>query len=114
MRAEIGAGNMHSDIAYFAPHDPGYVIDVSGAAVLKSSRHQAAAQKFLAYLVSKAGQEIIANPAKSISFEYPIASGVTTLAPETPFSQLRPYPITIAELGDGAAAIALLKQAGLL
>ncbi len=54
------------------------------------------------------------NPAKSISFEYPIGSGVTTLAPETPFSQLRPYPITIAELGDGSAAISLLRQAGLL
>ena len=62
MRAEIGAGNMHSKITYFAPGDPGYVIDVSGAAVLKSSKHQAAAQKFLAFLVSKQGQEIIATP----------------------------------------------------
>jgi iron(III) transport system substrate-binding protein len=114
MRAEIGASNIRSQITHFAPHDPGYVIDVSGAAVLKSSKHQAAAQKFLAYLVSKAGQEIIANPAKSISFEYPIASGVTTLAPEMPFDQLQPYPISIAQLGDGAEAIALLKQAGLL
>jgi iron(III) transport system substrate-binding protein len=114
MRAEIGASNVHSQIAPFSPGDPGYVIDVSGAAVLKSSRHQSAAQKFLAYLVSKAGQDVIANPAKSISFEYPLASGVTTLAPETPFSQLRPYPISIAQLGEGAAAIALLKQAGLL
>jgi iron(III) transport system substrate-binding protein len=114
MRAEIGASKVHSQIAPLAPGDPGYVIDVSGAAVLRSSRHQAAAQKFLAYLVSKAGQQVIANPAKSISYEYPIASGVTTLAPETPFDQLQPYPITIAELGDGAAAIALLKQAGLL
>jgi iron(III) transport system substrate-binding protein len=114
MRAEIGASNIHSQIATFAPGDPGYVIDVSGAAVLKSSQHQAAAQKFLAYLVSRAGQEVIANPARSISFEYPVASGVTTLAPETPLSQLRPYPISIAQLGEGAAAIALLKQAGLL
>jgi iron(III) transport system substrate-binding protein len=114
MRAEIGASNIHSQIATFAPGDPGYVIDVSGAAVLKSSRHQAAAQKFLAYLVSRAGQEVIANPARSISFEYPVASGVTTLAPETPLGQLRPYPISIAQLGEGAAAIALLKEAGLL
>jgi iron(III) transport system substrate-binding protein len=104
----------HSKIAYFAPGDPGYVIDVSGAAVLKSSAHQAAAQKFLAFLVSKQGQEIIADPSKSISYEYPIASGVTTQAPETPFSQLRPYPITIAELGDGSTAIALMREAGLL
>jgi hypothetical protein len=39
---------------------------------------------------------------------------VTTSAPETPFDQLQPNPITIADLGDGAAAIALLRQAGLL
>jgi iron(III) transport system substrate-binding protein len=118
MRAEIGSGNMHSKITYFAPGDPGYVVDVSGAAVLKSSRHQAAAQKFLAFLVSKQGQEIIAKPGtgagQSLSFEYPIASGVTTQAGESPFSQLRPYPITIAGLGDGSTAIALMTKAGLL
>jgi iron(III) transport system substrate-binding protein len=118
LRAEIGAGNMHSKIAYFAPGDPGYVIDVSGAAVLKSSKHQAAAQKFLAFLVSKQGQEIIATPGtganQSLSFEYPIASGVTTKAGETPFSELRPYPITVGELGDGSTAIRLMTQAGLL
>jgi iron(III) transport system substrate-binding protein len=111
MRAEIGADNMHSQIAYFAPHDPGYVLDISPAAVLKSSTHQAEAQKFLAYLTSKAGQEIIAH---SISFEYPIASGVTTTQPETPFDQLQPNPINVTELGDGSTAISLMKQAGLL
>jgi iron(III) transport system substrate-binding protein len=114
MRAEIGASNMHSAITYFAPRNPGYVVDVSGAAVLKSSAHKAAAQRFLAYLVSRQGQDIIADPSKSISFEYPIASGVTTKAPETPFDQLQPYPVTVGELGDGSTAIALLRQAGLL
>jgi iron(III) transport system substrate-binding protein len=111
LRAEIGASNVHSAITYFAPRDPGYVLDVSGAAVLRSSHHQAAAQRFLAYIVSKQGQEIIA---RSISFEYPIASGVTTAQHETPFDRLAPNSITIPELGDGATAIALLKQAGLL
>jgi iron(III) transport system substrate-binding protein len=111
MRAEIGASNMHSLITYFAPRDPGYVLDVSGAGILKSSTHQADAQRFLAFLVSRQGQEIIAH---SISFEYPIASGVTTVQPETPFDQLQPNPISIPELGDGSTAIALLQQAGLL
>ena len=115
LRLEIGASAMHSQITYFAPHDPGYVINVSGAAVLKSSKHQAAAQKFLAFLVSKQGQDIIARAAgNEQSYEYPLVSGVTTSAPETPFSQLQPNPITIADLGDGSAAIALLRQAGLL
>jgi iron(III) transport system substrate-binding protein len=114
MRAEIGASSTHTQITHFAAGDPGYVIDVSGAGVLKSSSHQAAAQRFLAFLVSKQGQEIIADPSKSISYEYPVGSGVTTEAPETPFSQLRPYPITIADLGDGSTAITLMRQAGLL
>ena len=118
MRAEIGAGNMHSRIAFFAPRDPGYVLDVSGAAVLKSSSHQAAAQKFVAFLISRPGQEILATPGtgtgQSLSFEYPIASGVTTQAGEPPFGQLQPYPITVSQLGDGSTAVALMRQAGLL
>jgi len=115
LRAEIGASAMHSQLAYFAPHDPGYVIDVSGAAVLKSSKHQAAAQKFVAFLVSKQGQDIIARAAgNEQSYEYPLGDGVTTSAPETPFNQLQPNSITIADLGDGSGAIALLRQAGLL
>ena len=115
LQAEIGAAAMHSQITHFAPHDPGYVIDVSGAAVLKYSKHQAAAQKFLAFLVSTQGEQIIGRASgNEQSYEYPLGSGVTTSAPETPFAQLQPNPITIADLGDGSAAIALLRQAGLL
>jgi iron(III) transport system substrate-binding protein len=119
MRGEIGAASMHSKIAFFAPADPGYVIDVSGAAVLKSSRHQADAQKFVAFLVSAQGQKILGTPGttaghSSLSFEYPIASGVTTHAGETPLSQLQPYPISLADLGDGSGAISLMRQAGLI
>ncbi len=112
MRSEIGAAATHSQLAYFAPHDPGYVIDVSGAAALKASTHRAAAQKFLAFLVGKQAQEIIG--AQSASYEYPLAAGLTTAAPETPFSKLQPNAITIGELGDGSQAVALLRQAGLL
>ncbi len=111
MKAELGASNVPSKITYFAPHDPGYVLDISSAGILKSSKHKADAQKFLAFIVSKQGQEIIAH---SISFEYPIDDGVTTTAPETPFDQLQPNPITIPDLGDGSTAISLLRKAGLL
>ena len=65
----------------------------------------------MAFLVSKQGQEVIAH---SISFEYPLDDGVTTVAPETPFDELQPNPITVTQLGDGSTAIALLSQAGLL
>jgi iron(III) transport system substrate-binding protein len=111
LRAEIGASQMHSAIAYFAPHNAGYVLDVSGAAVLKSSRHQSAADKFLAFLVSRRGEEILAH---SDSFEYPLGSGVVTAQPLRPFDSLQPAPLTIADLGDGAEAVALLHQSQLL
>jgi iron(III) transport system substrate-binding protein len=111
MGAELGSSNVHSKIAYFAPQDPGYVLDVSGAAVLRSSTHQADAQKFLAFLVSKPGQEITAH---SDSFEHPIASGVSTAQPETPLGELQPNSITIPELGDGSTAVSLMQKAGLL
>jgi iron(III) transport system substrate-binding protein len=110
-RAQVGAGSMHSAIAYFAPHDVGYVLNVSGAGILKSSPHQRQAQRFLAFLTSAPGQEIIAH---SDSFEYPIASGVTTAQAERPFDTLEPNAITIAELGTGAEAIRLLQEAQLL
>jgi iron(III) transport system substrate-binding protein len=110
-RAQAGAAGTHSAIAYFAPRDVGYVIDVSGAGILKSSSHQREAQRFLAFLTSAQGQQIIAQ---SDSFEYPVASGVTTAKPETPFSELEPNGITIAELGTGAEAIRLLQEAQLL
>jgi iron(III) transport system substrate-binding protein len=110
MRGEIGASQMHSKIVYFAPHDPGYVLDISGAAILKSSKHKAAAQKFVAFLVSKQGQEIIAH---SLSYEYPIDHGVVQPA-EPAFSSLQPNSISIADLGNGSTAIALMRQAGLL
>jgi iron(III) transport system substrate-binding protein len=110
MRREIGAGQMHSKLAYFAPHDPGYVLDISGAAILKSSKHKAAAQRFVAFLVSKQGQEIIAH---SLSYEYPIDHGVLQPA-EPAFRSLQPTAISLADLGNGSTAIALMRQAGLL
>ncbi len=111
MQAELGAGSIHSKITYFAPHDPGYVWMSPAPASSSRRSTRASDQKFLAFLASRAGQEIIAH---SISFEYPLDDGVQTAAPETPFSQLQPNSITIPELGDGSTAISLLRKAGLL
>jgi iron(III) transport system substrate-binding protein len=111
LKAQLGAGAMHSALHYFAAGDPGYVLDVSGAAVLASSTHQAAAQKFLAFLVSAQGQRILA---RSDSFEYPLRPGIPAHAGLTPLATLHPDAAdTIAGLGDGQAALSLLQQAQL-
>ena len=55
-------------------------------AVLKSSKHQQAAQALVAFLVSKPGQTVLAS---GDSWEYPIGSGVTN--PKLPpLSSLQP------------------------
>jgi len=111
LRAELGQGGVHSALHYYAPGDAGDVVDVSGAAVLRSSSHQAAAQAFLAFLVSRTGQQIIAH---SHSYEYPLRPGVSPAPGLRPFAQLQPTPLTPAELGDGSEALALEQTLGLL
>jgi iron(III) transport system substrate-binding protein len=111
LRAGLGASAMHSALHYFAAGDAGYVLDVSGAGILASSTHQAAAQKFLAFLVSDAGQRIIAQ---TDSYEYPLRPGVAANPALPPLSSLHPDPAdTIAKLGDGSTALQLLQQAQL-
>ncbi|HEY7830485.1 MAG TPA: extracellular solute-binding protein [Solirubrobacteraceae bacterium] len=111
LRDEVGQGGLHSALHYYAAGDPGDLLNVSGAAVLKSSSHQAAAQAFVAFLVSKEGQEVIAY---SHSYEYPLRPGVSPASSLRPFNQLQPASISLAELGDGSASLELEQKLGLL
>ncbi|HEU0116321.1 MAG TPA: extracellular solute-binding protein, partial [Thermomicrobiales bacterium] len=72
MAKEIGADQMHSKLYYVRRHDPGALVNVSGAGALAGGRHLAEAQRFLAFLVSDAGQQALVA---SGDFEYPLAKG---------------------------------------
>ncbi|MBL3921652.1 extracellular solute-binding protein, partial [Bacteroides thetaiotaomicron] len=73
LHAELGDKSTRSAIHHFGNHDVGAAVNVSGAAVMKASKHQADAQKFVAYLVSERAQKLMANG--HISFEYPLHPG---------------------------------------
>jgi iron(III) transport system substrate-binding protein len=111
LRDEVGQGGLHSALHYYAAGDPGDLVNVSGAAVLKSSSHQAAAQAFVAFLVSKEGQEVIAH---SQSWEYPLRPGVKPAAGLRPFDEIKPANVPLADLGDGSAPLELEQKLGLL
>jgi iron(III) transport system substrate-binding protein len=111
LRDELGQKGLHSALHYYAAHDPGDLLNVSGAAVLKSSSHQAAAQTFVAFLVSAEGQEVLAH---SHSYEYPLRPGVSPAKGLRPFAQIEPASITLSELGDGSAPLELEQKLGLL
>lgn len=110
-RAESGANSGNVKLHYFGHHDPGAFVSISGAAVLASSRHQAAAQRFLQFLTSVRGQTDLA---KSDDFEYPLNPKVPANPALKPFDQLQPPDVTPADIGDGRQAVALLQQVGLL
>jgi iron(III) transport system substrate-binding protein len=111
LHAEQGAGGTHSALRYYAQGDPGDLVNVSGAAVLRSSGKQAAAQRLLAFLVSGAGQRTLAH---SQSFEYPLRPGISPAPGLPPLSSLHATALTPAELGDGSEALAMEQQLGLL
>jgi iron(III) transport system substrate-binding protein len=111
LRDEVGQSGLHSALRPYAPGDAGDLVNVSGAALLSSSPNKTGAQAFLAFLVSRAGQEVIAH---SHSYEYPLRPGVSAASGLPPLSQLRPVSLTPAELGDGRTALALEQKLGLL
>jgi iron(III) transport system substrate-binding protein len=111
LRDEVGKSHTSSAIHYFAARDPGMLVDVSGAAILRSSKHTADARRFLAYLVGRSAQTIIAT---SQSYEYPLRPGVTTTKVERPLGDIVPAKVDAMQLGDGKAALEMLQQVGLL
>jgi iron(III) transport system substrate-binding protein len=111
LRADVTDGTGDAKLAYFAPGDPGFVQSISGAAVLRSSKHQAAAQEFLDFLTSRSGQEVLEA---GKSFEYPLKAGVAANPTLPPLTGYRTNAFDPADFGTGEISKTLLQQAGLL
>lgn len=109
-QAESGENSDNTKLHFFGDKDPGAFVSVSGAGVLKSSKKQADAQKFLAYLSGEKGQQALAD---SYAFEYPLNPAVSLKPPVKPFSELDPPLIDVAKL-NGPKVISLLQEVGFL
>jgi iron(III) transport system substrate-binding protein len=109
--AEVGAAKVHSKLYYFGHKDPGALVNISGAGALKSSKDPALAQRFLAFLVSKEGQNAMTH---SGDWEYPLVAGVTPPPGLRPFAGLQAPEVGPADLGDGSVPLQLMQEAGLL
>lgn len=109
-RAEAGDHSKNSRLHFFGHQDPGAFVSVSGAGVLASSTKQADAKKFVAFLVSKTGQQALAQ---SYALEYPLVPGVSLKPPVKPLSELQPPSVDVTAL-NGPTVIALMQKADLL
>ncbi len=111
LQLEVGASGVHSQIYYFPQHDVGGLENISGAAVLANSKNKTAAGKFVAFLVSEQGQQILAA---GDDFEYPIRAGVDPNAALPPLAVVDPDVLSLVSLGTDLQASDLIQQAGLL
>jgi iron(III) transport system substrate-binding protein len=112
LHAELGDKATRSAIYHYGKGDVGGLVNVSGAAILKSAHNTDGAQQFLKYLVSERAQALMAK--SRISYEYPLHAGVEADPLLKPFNELQPPTLSLEQLGDDSQAGKLLRQAGLI
>jgi iron(III) transport system substrate-binding protein len=110
-QAESGDNSANVELHYFGNQDPGAFLSISGAAVLKSSTHQASAQKLVQFLSGKEGQTALAD---SDDFEYPLNASVPANPKLKPLAELGLPKTVLADVGNGKQVVKLLQQVGLL
>jgi iron(III) transport system substrate-binding protein len=109
-QAEAGENSSDSTLHFFGNQDPGAFVSVSGAGVLKASKKQADAQRFVDFLTDVEGQQALAD---SYALEYPLNPEVELKPPVKPFAELEPPKIDLTEL-NGPKVIAMMQKVGLL
>jgi len=109
-QAESGANSKNVKLLFFGNQDPGAFLSISGAGVLKSSKHQSEAQQLVRYLNSPDGQKVLSD---SKALEYPIGKGAPANKVLKPLTELSPPKIEVSTL-NGPKVVDLMQQAGLL
>ncbi len=108
-KAEIGESNMRARIAFTEPGDPGTLVNVAGAGILKSAADNPAAARFVEWLLSPATQKwFVANTS-----EYALIPSVPPAAGLPPLDSLRGPDVALADLAGLPATLAMLEDVGL-
>ncbi|MCL7429826.1 iron ABC transporter substrate-binding protein [Streptomyces sp. YS415] len=109
--AEKGEDNVNSKLHFLPGGDPGALINVAGAGILKDSEQGKTAQKAVDYLLSKEAQTYFADETK----EYPLAAGVTSTVEGLPgFDSLESPDIDLGRLESLQETLAMLQDVGLV
>ena len=90
--------------------DPGALVLVAGAGILKSSDSEGAARKFVDYLLSASAQEYFSAKTK----EYPLVAGVEPEGDLPPLGTLNSPDVDLGNLSDLRGTQALLRDVGLI
>lgn len=89
--------------------DPGALVNVSGAGILKSSDAKETAARLISYFLSPQGQRYWAGE----EFEYPLTGSEQPAPGLPPLSRLQPPDIQLSDLDDLEGTLQLLSDVGL-
>ncbi len=106
---EVGADRMKCQLQYLGHKDPGALVTLSGAGILKSSKRQELAQRLLAFMVSVPGQQALVGAVA----EYPVRPDVKSPYPLKPLDELDPPDVSPEDIADSDLARDLRREAGL-
>ena len=89
---------------------PGALVMAAGAGILQTSDNKQAAERFLEFMLSTAGQQYFASQ----TFEYPLVEGVKTHRELLPLSEIRRPNLDLGVLKDLQGTQRLLRATGVI
>ena len=95
---------------YIGDGDPGALVLVAGAGILKTSENEETALEFIDFLLAEQAQQYFASEIR----EYPVAAGVEPEGDLPPLASLDPPNIDLGNLSDLEGTLRLLREVGVL
>lgn len=95
---------------YIGNGDPGALVLVAGAGILKTSENKDIARVFIDFLLDEPAQQYFASEIK----EYPVAAGVEPEGDLPPMASLNPPNVDLGSLSDLEGTLRLLREVGVL
>ena len=108
--AEEGLAAVPARLKFLDSDDPGALVNVAGAGVLRPTDREADAQRFVEFLLSREAQRFFTEQDK----EYPLTEGVPLADGLPPLNRLETPPIDLSDLDSLDETIEMIEEAGLL
>jgi iron(III) transport system substrate-binding protein len=108
--AETGEDNMRAQLAYPKAGDPGSIVNVTGAGILRGAAKDADALEFVEFLVSPEAQQYFVEE----TYEYPLVESIEAPEGLPALDSLVNPDLDLADLESLEATQELLSRYGLI